>query len=90
MRCEKKTKSVRMRQLLTIAVCLLCMAVNGQTRKPKKSHMRDSVALSDVTVTGKSKTQKLRESVLSVNAIDVRSMASTLSTLSNLSTVLPV
>lgn len=73
-----------MRQLLTIAVCLLCMAVNGQTRKPKKSHMRDSVALSDVTVTGKSKTQKLRESVLSVNAIDVRSMASTLSTLSNL------
>ena len=49
-----------MRQLLTIAVCLLCMAVNGQTRKPKKSHMRDSVALGDVTVTGKSKTQKLR------------------------------
>ena len=73
-----------MRQLLTIAVCLLCMAVNGQTRKQKKSHMRDSVALSDVTVTGKSKTQKLREGALSVNAIDVRSQVGSIHSLSGL------
>lgn len=73
-----------MRQLLTIAVCLLCMAVNGQTRKPKKNHMRDSVALNGVTVTGKSKTQKLRESVLSVNAIDVRSMVASVHSLNGL------
>ncbi len=52
--------------------------------KRRKSQMRDSVTLDNVTVTGKSKTQKLREGALSVNAIDVRSMVSSISSLSGL------
>ena len=52
--------------------------------KRRKSQMRDSVTLDNVTVTGKSKTQKLREGALSVNAIDVRSVVSSISSLSGL------
>ena len=44
----------------------------------------DSVMLDNVTVTGKSKTQRLREGALSVNAIDVRSFVSSISSLSGL------
>ena len=74
-----------MRRLLTaFAVCLLCVAVSGQTRQPRRSALRDSVALNDVTVMGKSKTQKLREGALSVNAIDVRSVVSSVHSLSSL------
>ena len=40
--------------------------------------------LDNVTVTGKSKTQRLREGTLSVNAIDVRSIVSSISSLSGL------
>ena len=40
--------------------------------------------LDNVTVTGKSKTQRLREGALSVNAIDVRSIVSSISSLSGL------
>ena len=36
--------------------------------------MKDSVMLGDVTVIGKSKTQRLREGALTVNAVDIRSM----------------
>ena len=46
--------------------------------------MKDSVMLGNVTVIGKSKTQRLREGALSVNAIDVRSLAGSLSSLSGL------
>ena len=74
-----------MRRQLTLVVCvLLCLAVSAQTRKQRKSHMRDSVALENVTVTGKSKTQKLREGALSVNAIDVQSVAASVHSLSGL------
>ena len=52
--------------------------------KRRKSQMRDSVTLDNVTVTGKSKTQKLREGALAVNAIDVRSMVSSISSLSGI------
>lgn len=72
-----------MKKLLLFAVVLVCLTVNAQTRKQRQSHMRDSVALNGVTVTGKSKTQKLRESVLSVNAIDVRSMVSSIASLNS-------
>ena len=44
----------------------------------------DSVVLRGVTVTGKSKVQRLREGALAVNAIDVRSMVSSISSLSTL------
>jgi len=73
-----------MKKLLLFAVVLVCLTVNAQTRKQRQSHMRDSVALNGVTVTGKSKTQKLRESVLSVNAIDVRSMVASVHSLNGL------
>lgn len=36
--------------------------------------MKDSVMLGDVTVIGKSKTQRLREGALTVNAVDISSM----------------
>ena len=49
-----------------------------------QQHHRDSVVLGDVTVIGKGKLQKLRESALSVNAIDV---ASKLNTIPNLNDV---
>ena len=73
-----------MKKLLLFAVVFVCLTVNAQTHKQRNSHMRDSVALNGVTVTGKSKTQKLRESVLSVNAIDVRSMVASVHSLNGL------
>ena len=73
-----------MRRLLLLSVCVLCLTVSGQTAKQRRSQMKDSVMLDNVTVTGKSKTQKLREGALSVNAIDVRSMVSSLHSLNSL------
>ena len=50
---------------------LLFLALTVLAAKQREVHMRDSVVLESVTVTGKSKTQRLREGALSVNAIDV-------------------
>ena len=55
-----------------------------------QKNIKDSVELKNVTVVGKSKTQKLREGALSVNAIDVRSMVNSLTNLTAWSTRLPV
>lgn len=46
--------------------------------------MKDSVTLDNVTVTGKSKTQKLREGALAVNAIDVNTIISSIHSLNGL------
>ena len=46
--------------------------------------MKDSVILDNVTITGKSKTQRLREGALAVNAIDVRSIVSSISSLNGI------
>ena len=73
-------KSVYILLLLLMAGVLTASAQD----KRRKSQMRDSVTLDNVTVTGKSKTQKLREGALSVNAIDVRSVVSSISSLSGL------
>ena len=48
------------------------------------AQVNDSVLLGSVTVTGKSRTQRLREGALTVNAIDVRSMVSSLQNLNEL------
>ena len=64
-------------------VCLSCMYVGAQTPS-KKSLSNDTITLDNVTVTGKSKTQRLREGAFSVNAIDIRSVASSISSLSSL------
>ena len=56
----------------------------ASAQKSRKSHMRDSVTLSDVTITGKSKTQQLRESALTVNAIDIRPFAGSINNLNSI------
>ena len=45
--------------------------------------MKDSVALRNVTVIGKSKTQRLREGALSVNAIDINSFIGSIHSLND-------
>ena len=56
----------------------------ASAQKSRKSHMRDSVTLSDVTITGKSKTQQLREGALTVNAIDIRPFAGSINNLNSI------
>ena len=63
---------------------ILLMALTAAAQKPRRSQMRDSVRLGDVTVVGKSKTQRLREGALAVNAIDVRSLVASMSNLNDL------
>ncbi len=46
--------------------------------------MKDSLLLENVTVFGKSKTQKLREGAFAVNAVDIRSMVSSINSLNGL------
>jgi len=65
--------------LLCLAVCLTSLA-----QKSQKNQLRDSVALDNVTVAGKSKVQQLREGALSVNAIDVKSVVGSVHSLSGL------
>lgn len=69
-----------MKKLLIVIAMLLCQYSMVFAQK----HLRDSVELKNVTVIGKSKTQKLREGALSVNAIDVRSMVNSLTNLNSL------
>ena len=58
-----------MRRLLWLLFFLLMLLpAYGQDGKRRKSQMKDSVTLENVTVTGKSKTQRLREGTLSVQA----------------------
>lgn len=56
----------------------------ASAQKLRKSHMRDSVTLTDVTITGKSKTQRLREGALTVNAVDIRSFAGSINNLNSI------
>ncbi len=74
-----------MSRLLWLSLFLLLLtSASAQDKKRQKSQMKDSVMLQNVTVTAKSKTQRLREGVLSVNAIDIRSVASSINTLGRL------
>ena len=74
-----------MRKLfLLFFVLSMLVTAQAQERRQLKSEMRDSVTLENVTVTGKSKTQRLREGALSVNAIDVRSLAASINSLNAL------
>ena len=70
--------------LIIIIGVMLSLPLSAQSQKQRKSGMKDSVALENVTVYGKSKTQKLREGALSVNAIDVHSMIGSLSNLNSI------
>ncbi len=73
-----------MRKLIGLSLCLLVLNAHGQRNRQPSSQMKDSVALSNVTVIGKSKTQRLREGALSVNAIDVSSIVSSIHSLNGL------
>ncbi len=81
---RKKVKKVRRKKLLLMLALWLMVAAVSFAQKSRKYAMRDSVTLDNVTVLGKSKTQQLREGALTVNAIDVRSMISSISNLNSL------
>ena len=70
--------------VLLLFLAVVVVSIHGQKRGQRKSQMRDSVMLESVTVTGKSKTQRLREGALAVNAIDVNSIVSSISSVSGL------
>ncbi len=61
---------------------MFCAVAGAQ--KHQRNHIQDSVALDNVTIIGKSKTQRLREGALSVNAIDIRSIANSLTSLNDI------
>lgn len=69
-----------MKKLLIVIAMLLCQYSMVFAQK----HLRDSVELKNVTVIGKSKTQKLREGALSVNAIDVAAHVNTVTNLNDI------
>ena len=81
---RKKVKKVRRKKLLLMLALWLMVAAVSFAQKSRQNAMRDSVTLDNVTVLGKSKTQQLREGALTVNAIDVRSMISSISNLNSL------
>ena len=72
--------TLRQHLFLFLIAGWLCAYAQG---KPE-GQLRDTVALGNVTVVGKSKVQQLREGALSVNAIDVRSVAASVHSLSGL------
>lgn len=73
-----------MNRLLLLTLSWLCLSLSAQTPTAQKSQMRDSVALQGVTVSGKSKAQRLREGALTANAIDIASVTASVSSLSRL------
>ena len=72
--------TLRMHLLYLLAVCCLC----GYAQDTPKSQPRDTVALGNVTVVGKSKVQQLREGALQVNAIDVAAKTNTVVNLNDI------
>lgn len=66
--------------LVTLTICCMTHAAEPGCQSP----MKDSVLLKQVTVTGKSKTQRLREGAFTVSGIDVRSMVASLQSLNEL------
>ena len=74
---------LNIRMVLVFLAMLFFLNVNGQV-KHHSSMLRDSVMLQTVEVTGKSKTQRLREGALAVNAIDIRSIVSSINSISSI------
>lgn len=68
--------------VLIVALWGLHTHIVAQTSR--RVQVNDSVMIDNVTVLGKSKTQRLREGALSVNAIDVRSMVGSISNLNSI------
>jgi len=82
----KKRAVAAIRTVIQHLFLLLALAVatpaDAQQKRP--GQMRDSVALSNVDVVGKSRAQRLREGALAVNAIDVSTIAGSLQNISGL------
>ena len=74
---------LNIRMVSVFLAMLLFLNVNGQV-KHHSDMLRDSVMLQTVEVTGKSKTQRLREGALAVNAIDIRSIVSSINSISSI------
>ncbi len=74
---------LNIRMVSVFLAMLLFLNVNGQV-KHHSGMLRDSVMLQTVEVTGKSKTQRLREGALAVNAIDIRSIVSSINSISSI------
>ena len=74
---------LNIRMVSVILAMLFFLNVNGQV-KHHSGMLRDSVMLQTVEVTGKSKTQRLREGALAVNAIDIRSIVSSINSISSI------
>ena len=70
--------------MIGVCLCLPSMLLAQTIAKEASGQMKDSVALSGIAVVGKSKTQRLREGALSVNAIDVNSIISSIHSLNGL------
>ena len=77
-------KNRQVSRLLWLPLCLIALCSHAQNKTQQYGHMEDSVALRNVTVIGKSKTQRLREGALSVNAIDINSIISSIHSLNGL------
>ena len=77
--------SIPTRRMLWLSLCLLKLLPSfGQDSVRLENKAKEAVTLDNVIITGKSKTQRLREGALTVNAIDVRSLVSSISSLSGL------
>ena len=71
--------------ILIVIGCLFgVIHADAQTKKQHKSQMKDSVMLDNVTVQGKSRTQKLREGALAVNAVNVAAKVNTITNLNDI------
>ena len=83
----KGALAVMMMKSKILALLMLATALGAASDAVAQGHrnLRDTVTLDKVTVIGKSKTQKLREGALSVNAVDIRSFVNSIN---NLNTVI--
>lgn len=72
------------RLFLYIICIVLCLPLLAQTPRQRESGLKDSVALDNVTVVGKSSTQKIREGALSVNAVNIASIVNSITNLNDI------
>ncbi len=70
--------------ILLFVLLTALLAVSAQDRRKHHSEMQDSVVLDNITVSGKSRTQRLREGAMAVNAVNVVTHTNTLTNLNDI------
>ena len=82
----KGALAVMMMKSKILALLMLATALGAASDAVAQGHrnLRDTVTLDKVTVIGKSRTQKLREGALSVNAVDIRSFVNSINNLNTI------